>query len=206
MAVTKINVNKNALLKEMVRGKNAIVMNKLIKSHYNKKAKTAQKKLLADFDKNEVTQELSGANPEKNSNVSNTLSGYGNLFSFIGFTLGSDPISKIRAVLAAPIDVKVRNYGNGKFSINTGMVSKEELYKIKAAQIPWQTGRSWLDGIEFGIAGFGRYLHSYSGRFNSPDPSKSKHGIQLKKSRGGSFSNRSYMSPMFKEFIKNLNK
>ena len=63
------------------------------------RAKKAKALMLNEFDRHPVTQEIAGG--INSSNVSKTLpSSYGNLYTFIGFRYGSDPISPIKNLLA----------------------------------------------------------------------------------------------------------
>ena len=62
-----------------------------------------KERALNEFDNHDVTQEL--LNPE-GGNISNTLGGYGDLFGFIGFKVGSEPTAPVRRVLESKIKFK----------------------------------------------------------------------------------------------------
>ena len=51
-----------------------------------------KQEMMQEFSSHPVTIELSD---ENSSNISSTLGGYGNLFGFIGFSKGSDPIGPV---------------------------------------------------------------------------------------------------------------
>ena len=56
-----------------------------------------KERMIQEFLNHNVTKEINlGPNAE---NISGTLSGYGNLFSFIGFEKGDDPIKPILDIL-----------------------------------------------------------------------------------------------------------
>ena len=130
-------------------------------------------KVLQAFESHPITQELEGG--VSASNISNTLGGYGNLFTFIGFDAGSDPISPIRSLLAKSIKiVSIRKKRNVlslqlKFSVPT----REEIEAITPS--PWSSD-SWVEAVERGMSGLGRYL--YSSDKNRFKTSRSGGGIE----------------------------
>ena len=131
------------------------------------------------------------------TNISGTLGGIGNLFSYIGFSAGSQPLTILRALLA---QYEIRyHHTKVKTVINITVPTKEEIFK--STPLPWATGRSWAKGIETGIAGLGRYLH-----INSPR-SRSGKGIQTKgRQRTGRFNNTSYLSSLLNDYYKEIRK
>ena len=151
-------------------------------------------KMIVDFLNHPVTLELkAGIN---SSNISGTLGGATNLFSFIGFDSSYDPIKPIENVL---------NQTDYRF-VKTTSKSVEFLIDIpepkeifSATPMPWATGRSWAKGIESGISGLGYYLKV------SRDGSRSGLGIQSsKKVRAGGvrFKNTQYISALIKQYKK----
>ena len=66
--------------------------------------------------------------------------------------------------------------------------------------MPWESGRSWVRGIERGISGFGYYMSTQNRRF-----SRSGTAIQSdSRIRAGSYIPRKYMSEMIRNLDKNL--
>lgn len=160
----------------------------------------AQERLIDEFNNHPVTEELDNGITADNS--SGLLGGYGNLFSFLGFKQGSNPTKTVRDILSQKIRVTaVRRGDQGKFIIYMDIPSKEKIYA--ETPLPWLTGRSWVDGIEKGISGFGRYLYNEDG---FGPKSRSTTGIQYKggKSYQGRFSNSPYISEMLNKFRKTL--
>ena len=62
--------------------------------------------MIQEFEMHPVTIEID-AGPNA-SNTSGTLGGYGNLFSFIGFEQGTDPLAKVRSALEKTIVTKLK--------------------------------------------------------------------------------------------------
>ena len=166
-----------------------------MKRALNNKVQKAQKKFLDNFEKHPVTMEISaGASA---TNISGTLGGVGNLFSYIGFSAGSQPLAALRPLLA---QYEIRyHHTKAKTVINITVPTKEEIFK--STPLPWATGRSWAKGIETGISGLGKYLHIDSPR------SRSGKGIQTKgRQRTGGFSNTSYLSSLLNDYYKEIRK
>lgn len=157
----------------------------------------AKDELIDEFDHHPVTQEIEegvGA-----SNGSGTLEGQGDLFSFIGFDEGSDPISPVRNVLEHELALIKSSKGdltsdskiNYKFSLRVPTESIK-----KASPIPWEQGLSWVEGIEKGISGFSHFIR---GRFPS---SHSGGGLEAKNEvRSADFVRVPYLSAMFKNLV-----
>jgi hypothetical protein len=191
-----VTINKAALKSSMTEGKNRATVSSLIREEWQKKISDAQNQMIQSYETDPVTVEIDGGVLASNS--SSTLGGKGNLFSFIGFEEGADPTQPVKQLLKNKIKFSVKALTNGNFKIEIAAPTKEDLYNI--SPIPWNPGRSWLDGIEKGIAGLGSYVYKES------PASRSGKGIQTKTSVGGRFSNRSYMSTILKEFLGNVTK
>jgi hypothetical protein len=189
-----VTINKAALKASMTEGKNRATVSSLIRQEWEKKIDYAQNQMIQSYETDPVTVEIDGGVLASNS--SSTLGGKGNLFSFIGFEEGTDPTQPVKQLLKNKINFSVKALTNGNFKIEIAAPTKEDLYNI--SPIPWNPGRSWLDGIEKGIAGLGSYVYK-----ESPS-SRSGKGIQTKTTVGGRFSNRSYMSTILKEFLGNV--
>jgi len=181
-----------------------------------KKQFNAQKEVaLAEFDSHPVTQEL--LNPE-GGNISMTLGGYGDLFGFIGFESGFNPISPVRSALRSKLKFKGTNLSinyprNRKGQFATG--ARTKVLKINfevpdlddfddAAQFQgWNGGRNWVKGIERGISGVSYYADYPRGR--------SERGLQLKgpitegpSNRPLGFKTKPYITKIVENFKKNF--
>lgn len=165
-----------------------------------KKLEDAKNELIQDFNSHPVSKEIS-AGPNA-SNVSGTLGGYGNLFSFIGFSAGNNPIELWVSFLKNKIQIKNKNPKTK--SSNSDVISFEfdvngisETDYIAAGRMPWESGRSWIKAIEQGISGFSFYISKKMGRSGG--------GIQSEnRVRSGQYQRKSYWSSMWKKFLINL--
>jgi hypothetical protein len=148
-----------------------------------------KKQMIEEFMNHPVTEEImNGYNSE---NISNTLGGYGNLFSFIGFDFGDAPIMPIIDILEKTNVVFSRS-GRNILTANITLPSAQDIFA--KTPMPWASGRSWAKGIESGISGLGFYLNSY-GKGNS------NAGIQVEsKMRGGRFKNVPYISALLNKY------
>ena len=160
-----------------------------------------KKNLIRNFEGHAVTKELRGG--PSASNVSRTLpGGYGNLFSFIGFEAGTDPVDIVRDALD-----RTRMNRRGKKEVRNDKVTFKyvidypTLAELKqVTRMPWEAGLSWLDRIEKGISGFGYYMSVANRRF-----SRSGKGVQLdRKVRDGRYSPVSYYSGIINKFRKGM--
>lgn len=162
-------------------------------------------KMIQEFDAHPVSVELSAGStaPVTTPNISDTLDGYGNLFSFIGFEKGSNPVQDLKDLLIKGTMFRRTVFRDGVwyFKVSTPTWAAIE----KATPMPWEGGSSWVRGIEGGISNLSHYLNK---KVNSPDPSSSGGGIQspwevnddlvFKKTR--------YISEILENFRANFNK
>jgi hypothetical protein len=155
--------------------------------------------ILAQFNTHPVTLELEGG--INSSNISGTLSGVTNLYSFIGFENGEKPTEPIREMLHKSSFAIKNISATGIITINFDIPSAESIFKV--TPMPWAEGRSWAKGIETGISGLGYYL-----KINKN--SRSGLGIQSQKQvRSARFNNTKYISALINDFnvkIKGLEK
>ena len=82
----RVNIGKNSKFKSLAL---SLAEEKLEKEKSN---------LLSEFNSHAVTKEIDAG--ASSSNVSGTLGGYGNLFSFIGFLDGSNPTQAVRDLIS----------------------------------------------------------------------------------------------------------
>lgn len=127
-----------------------------------------QRELVKEFESHPVTVEIGSGATAKNS--SGTLGGYGNLFSFIGFEDGSDPLAEVEQLLRAPFQSRFSRRARNNYEFIVQLPSKEEL--SKATPLPFEEGQSWAYGIEKGIGGVTAYIYT---KF---EKGRSKWGVQ----------------------------
>jgi hypothetical protein len=158
------------------------------------KAQKLKQMMIDEFNSHPVTVEIK-AGPYA-SNYSNTLVGIneGNLFSFIGFEEGFDPISPILDRLNNIKITSSTEYNNS--FLNISMPQIEEIWEI--TPMPWQDGRSWAKGIESGISGLNYYLFSTRKTFEN---SRSGSAIQSGKARSRArYVPTQYLTTLFKKY------
>jgi hypothetical protein len=153
-----------------------------------------KQEMVSEFLNHPISVEIRGGISAENS--SNTLEGYGNLFTFIGFDRDSDPLRPIIDLLeSSKIDYD-RDSDSG-FLIKIYIPSANDIFSV--TPMPWASGRSWAEGVERGISGFGYYLNI------DTDASRSSAGIEAKSViRRGKFKNTSYISALINKYTKKL--
>lgn len=185
-------INKKLIQKEIFNNRS---IKKMVRDMVKIEVEKEKNLFRSEFESHPVTQEIDGG--ENASNISGTLGGYGNLFSFLGFNKGANPTTPVKILIKKILlDRKVQTTKNG-FKINVNVPSKEDFGTV--TRLPWEGGRSWLLDMERGISGLGSFLY---GRFNA---SRSGGGIQIKYK----YSNRifrpvKYFSGIYTNFLKRL--
>ena len=186
----QVKVNFQAI----VEGSEAF--NKKSEKNINDKYKSSKQEFFSKFENHPVTKEIESG--PKGDNSSRTLNGVGNLFSYIGFNKNSDPISVLRDILNKSFIFKKTKIKNGKRFI----IDYPNLEKIKSSTpMPWESGNSWVMGIERGISGFSNYIYR---KFNS---GRSGEGLQSEnRIRSGGFKKTKYMTDLINQFVKQISK
>jgi len=176
----------------------------------------AKDKMLAAFDSHLVTKEIEGG--PNAGNISGTLNGYGNLFSFIGFYDGDRPTEYIREILNRFTKIENNSALYTRFSSKNTMtfgfrVRTPSLKEIEGVteypdSPPWNDG-SWAIDMEKKISGSESYL--YDEEFGTYSSSRSTTGLQAKSGaktiviiRDDIFKPTEYLSPILNMFAKNL--
>lgn len=191
----KIEFDNNAILAKMLKSEGiqkqayALVADKVAE----------EKRVLIDsFLDSDVTKEIQAGPDVAPSKI--LPYGYGNLFSFLGFEEGSDPIAPVVdelnkiSVTQKPI-VTSRTW---QFKIR--VPSEDDIEH--ASPMHWETGRSWIDAITRGLSGFSHYLHSLTKRRG-----RSSGGIQTEepiRPGGEYFGGTSYLIGMLGKFKRKL--
>jgi hypothetical protein len=163
---------------------------KEIKDKFKKIKDELIKEFLSDPVTIEILQGSSG------TNISGTLGGVSNLFAFIGFSSGEQPISPILQSLEniqITYNKEIRKRGIGvEFDIS--LPTAQDIFSI--TPLPWASGRSWAEGIERGLSGLGYLLRKDGGRSGAAVQSR------VNKIRSGRFQNRPYISALIKKYTK----
>jgi hypothetical protein len=165
--------------------------------------RAAHEEMIDDFDSHPVTQEINmGPSAE---NISGTLGGYGNLFSFIGFERGRQPTRPIRKYLekSGRVFMEPRVSGKHKDVIMKFKVDVPILYEIDdLSPSPWE-GRSWTRSVESGITGLGYYMYSNSDDFGGR--SRSTKAVQSSRElRKMAYRPIKYMTSILNKFYRRI--
>ena len=159
-----------------------------------RKFKRIKAEMIKEFLSHPVTQEIMEG--PSAPNISGTLGGVSNLFAFIGFDAGNQPVAPILERLEAVDIIYNKEYkekGIG-VSFNDFLPTAEDIFAI--TPLPWATGRSWAEGIERGISGLGYLVKKSGGRSGAAVQSR------VNKVRGGGFQNTPYISSFIKRYKK----
>ena len=159
-----------------------------------RKFKRIKAEMIKEFLSHPVTQEIMEG--PSAPNISGTLGGVSNLFAFIGFDAGNQPVAPILERLEAVDIIYNKEYkekGIG-VSFNVFLPTAEDIFAI--TPLPWAMGRSWSEGIERGISGLGYLLRKSGGRSGAAVQSR------VNKVRGGRFQNTPYISSFIKRYKK----
>ena len=165
-----------------------------IRKLFQKAFQKKKNEMIAEFLNHPVTIEIKGG--VNATNISGTLGGgSGNLFSFIGFDSGDDPIKPILRMLEQTSFDYV-NTSAKRMNYRINLPSAKEIFAV--TPMPWATGRSWAKGIETGISGLGFYLRKKT------STSRSGLGIQSprKVRKKSKFKNIKYISDLIKRYEK----
>lgn len=173
---------------------------KLLRDNFEKivrlRFEQVKREMINDFLDHPVTKEIKDGPSAQN--ISNTLGGYGNLFSYIGFYDGEDPTEPILDELRKSTIVFSRLIDGGAVW-NIYIPAKQDIWEV--TPMPWAEGRSWAKGVETGISGLGEYFYTLRGGLQN---SRSETAVQVKsKLRGKNrFKNVKYISDLLNRYEK----
>lgn len=160
-----------------------------IEDAVSKRVEELKQQMISEFMNHPVTEEI--MNGYNATNTSNTLSGEGNLFSFIGFESDDAPIIPIIEALEKT-NVSFSMITSTSVIANISLPSPQDIFAM--TPMPWASGRSWAKGIESGISGIGFYIQKYG-------QGRSEGGFQTKsKVRSGRFKNTPYISALLNKY------
>ena len=193
-------VNMKGIASQVSRVKS---FQKAAKVEANRVAQRAKAQMLAEFHNHPVTAEIEGG--VRAVNLSNTLGGLssgGNLWTYIGFNEGSNPTLAVKSYLKDSVRI-----GAVRARVGTGERLEAQItvfypdirFLRKMSKLPWEPGKSWIEGMENGISGFGYYMYK---KF---EESRSGAGLQTrKKIRQGHFRPTPYLSKIINNFLKRI--
>ena len=194
-----VNINPDLLKEELSKGKNGKIVAGTIHNAIKDDIEKAQNTLIKNLLAHPVSREIKSG--PKASNSSGTLGGYGNLFSFLGFSSGDDPVTVVKNILSKKIKYTVHPKSNGRFLITVLTPKEQEIFE--ATPMPWASSFSWAEGIEKGVSNAAAYLFNPRGFANSTSGT----GLQSQNNVSGvSFKNTPYITKLIKEFKQDLRK
>jgi hypothetical protein len=169
------------------------LLRKGLEREARKKFKEIKAEMIKEFLGNPITQEIMGG--PSGTNISGTLGGVSNLFAFIGFDQGEQPIAPILLRLenmTMEYDKENKKKGLGVI-FRANLPLPEDIFAI--TPLPWATGRSWAEGIERGLSGLGYLVRKNKGRSGAAIQSRVK-------VRAGKFQNTPYISTFLRKYKK----
>jgi len=169
---------------------------KYVKNEVENAVDNVKKNILQDFEQHPVTLEIEQGIASEN--ISGTLNGITNLFSFIGFNSSDKPLEPIRNLLKQ-INIVRSISAKGQINYRIEFPNAEDIFSV--TPLPWATGRSWAKGIERGISGIGYYLKIV-------ENSRSGLGIQSSNTvrKNIRFKNIKYISALINKYVKDIKK
>jgi hypothetical protein len=194
-----MKINPTLIRKKIIRNINRVPVK--VRSSAERKFNQAKMDLMDEFESHPVTQEIESG--PMGGNDSGTLGGYGNLFSFIGFHQGSNPIDMLRGLLDS---YKINTMRPQIVKKNIGVdfkfrVSGPSMEDIQTATYLNWLGKSWVRGVERGMSGIGNYLATAG----AGESSRSGGGIQAtQRMRGSAYRPTKYVSSLLRTFFLRL--
>jgi hypothetical protein len=186
---------KNLVLNEFKKSNPAKILRvqarKVVSVAFEKK----KQEMIKAFLEHPITKEINeGPQAE---NISRTLGGKGNLFTFIGFDDFDEPIQPIVDLLEST-SIKISSSFGDRITFSILLPTSRDIFA--ATPMPWAPGRSWAKGIESGISGLGFFL----ALSKASNKSRSGFGLQSQKKIKASvkFRNTEYISSFLKKYEK----
>ncbi len=149
----KITFNNNVLLAQALKSTS---VQRDVATRLNVKVEDAKQELLEEFNESNVTQEIEAGESLESSQI--LPQGYGNLFGFLGFEEGSDPVTAVREKLESIKLVKKPRTTTRQWIFKISAPSNEEIEEV--SPMHWESGRSWVNAVTKGLSGFSHYLNS----------------------------------------------
>jgi hypothetical protein len=158
----------------------------------------AKNAMMQDFDKHPITAEIKAGN--RAINFSNTLDGYGNLFSFLGFEDGSNPVGPLRDLLELGTNFRYTGFRRQEWRFKVQTPSKEAIETVTPME--WEVGNSWATAVEEGVSNLSYYL------YKKTSTSRSGTGLQAgwEINEDLVFQKTKYLTEIFKNFRERINK
>lgn len=167
---------------------------KFVYDAMKKEVDKIQIEMIQEFEQHPISKEIDGGITAYN--ISETLNGITNLYSFIGFNSGDRPLEPIKQELQK-IKLRYNIASRGEITFTIDFPTVKDIFRV--TPLPWATGRSWAQGIETGISGLGYYI-------KQKENSRSGLGVQSQKQirSGARFKNTKYISELINKYNKKI--
>lgn len=175
--VKKLNINR--LLKKY-NFKGSKELQKIAYREALKKANQIKKEAMDELNAHPVTKEIDAGPSATGSQL---LGGRGNLFGFLGFNNGTQPVEIIRNVFDRMLTVDkraglIKRIANDKLIIEYKIQDVPTITDIyQLTPLTWST-KSWVKGIQRGITNYSQTI------FKNSDNSRSGVALQTKRKIG----------------------
>jgi len=128
-----------------------------------RRVNAAQNEMVKTFEAHKVTEELKGGADYSGPTVINYFKpdvANPNLFSFVGFPAGTDPVAVLKQLLEFPIQVKLTTRGKNIYYFKALIPTREDIEKATPMPSEYFSGNlSWAAGLEDGdLIGAGQFL------------------------------------------------
>ena len=172
----KFKLNFKSLGKKLQKNKK---LQKQIETKVAVALEAKKEKALVELLSHPVSREIQ-AGPSA-SNSSGSLGGYGNLFSFIGFSSGSQPVTPLLQLIKSSIKLETLRRSKSKgqnifFGFKVNIPSRAQI--ANATPMPWEGG-SWVDGVENGMSNFSYYMYKRFGEGRSGWGFQADHELRM---------------------------
>ena len=197
--MARYKINLKSIGKKVARNKS--FQNKVAKK-INSFVESEKEKLIAEFNAHPITKEIEDG--PNSSNSSGTLGGYGNLFSFIGFRSGTQPIAPLRQLISTVIktngiakNIKLKEK-DVEMQYNVSIPSRKKIQAV--TPMTWEGG-SWVDGVEMGMSNFSFYMYKKFSEGRSGWGLQADHELRM-----AIFQPKAYVTEILNNFNTNLRK
>lgn len=166
------------------------------------RVRAAQNEMVEEFEGHKVTQELEGGATYSGPSIVSYHADEknANLFSFIGFPSGSNPVEILRELLKFPIDVRTSTRSGNTYYFKVLVPTVEDIEKATPMPSEYTAGTfSWARGVEDGdLIGAQNFLSIET------SASRSGGGIQVKFKLDNSIEKTPYITDILEAFRKRL--
>jgi hypothetical protein len=118
--------------------------------------KRAKGAMLREYDRHPISVEIKGGVGASPS--SGATQGYGNLFTFLGFEKGSDPVGQLRHMLDAGTGFRPTIFRDNTWYFRVSTPSREVIGFT--TNLAW--GMSWVEAVEEGVDNLSYYVYKTS--------------------------------------------